>query len=95
MKKNNKEEKELNKCNCTEECDCGCQEGKECVLRLGHASGWRFITGAWTENLDNFKSEIVPASRPKNFNYEQYVFPKSRRLDEDGDIFGFVKLELL
>ena len=72
-----------------------CQEGKECVLRLGHASGWRFITGAWTENLDNFKSEIVPASRPKNFNYEQYVFPKSRRLDEDGDIFGFVKLELL
>ena len=72
-----------------------CQEGKECVLRLGHASGWRFITGAWTENLDNFKSEIVPASRPKNFNYEQYVFPKSRRLDEDGDIFGFVKLVLL
>lgn len=72
-----------------------CQEGKECVLRLGHASGWRFITGAWTENLDNFKSEIVPASRPKNFNYQQYDFPKSRRLDEDGDIFGFVKLELL
>ena len=72
-----------------------CQEGKECVLRLGHASGWRFITGAWTENLDNFKSEIVPASRPKNFNYQQYDFPKSRRLDEDGDIFGFLKLVLL
>lgn len=31
MKKNNKDEKELNKCNCTEECDCGCQEGKECT----------------------------------------------------------------
>ena len=72
-----------------------CQEGKECVLRLGHASGWRFITGAWTEGLDNFKSEIVSASRPKNFNYQQYDFPKSRRLDEDGDILGFIKLTMV
>lgn len=31
MKKNKKDEKELNKCNCTEDCDCGCQEGKECT----------------------------------------------------------------
>ena len=23
-----------------------CKNGKECVLRLGHGSGWRFITGA-------------------------------------------------
>ena len=36
MKKNNKEEKELNKCNCTEECDCGCQEGKECTCHECH-----------------------------------------------------------
>lgn len=72
-----------------------CQKGKECVLRIGHASGWRFITGAWTENLKNFEREVVPASRPKNFNYQEYDFPKSRRLDEDGDIFGFVKLSLV
>lgn len=71
-----------------------CKEGKECVLRIGHASGWRFITGAWTENLRNFESEIVPSSRPKNAIYRQYDFPKSRRLDEDGDILGFVKLSL-
>ena len=33
MKKNTKikDEKELNKCNCKEDCDCGCQEGKECT----------------------------------------------------------------
>ena len=31
MKKNKNEEKELNKCNCTEDCTCGCQEGKECT----------------------------------------------------------------
>jgi molecular chaperone GrpE len=36
LKKNNKEEKELNKCNCTEECDCGCQEGKECTCDECH-----------------------------------------------------------
>ena len=72
-----------------------CHKGKECVLRIGHASGWRFITGAWTENLKNFEREVVPASRPKNFNYQEYDFPKSRRLDEDGDIFGFVKLSLV
>lgn len=72
-----------------------CQLGKECVLRIGHASGWRFITGAWTEQLDNFKRDIVPASRRGNDRYRQYDFPKSRRLDEDGDIFGFVKLSVL
>lgn len=72
-----------------------CQLGEECVLRIGHASGWRFITGAWTEQLDNFKRDIVPASRRGNDRYRQYDFPKSRRLDEDSDIFGFVKLSVL
>lgn len=72
-----------------------CKKGKECVLRIGHASGWRFITGAWTENLDNFERDVVPAARPKNFNYQEYDFPKSRRLDEDCDILGFVKLTVL
>lgn len=72
-----------------------CNKGKECVLRIGHASGWRFMTGAWPENLKNFEHLIVPAARPKNSNYQQYDFPKSRRLDEDSDIFGFVKLSIL
>jgi len=71
-----------------------CKEGKSCVLRIGHASGWRFITGAWTESLDNFKNVVVPASRPNNRNYEKYDFPKTRRLDEDSYILGFVKLTL-
>jgi CRISPR type III-A-associated RAMP protein Csm5 len=71
-----------------------CKEGKSCVLRIGHASGWRFITGAWTESLGNFKNVVVPASRPNNRNYEKYDFPKTRRLDEDSYILGFVKLTL-
>lgn len=72
-----------------------CDKSKECVLRIGHASGWRFITGAWTENLKNFHDVVVPASRPRNNVYEQYDFPKSRRLGEDdSDVFGFVKLSV-
>lgn len=70
-----------------------CQNGKECVLRIGHGSGWRFITGAWSECLNNFK-EIIAASRPNNNRYTQYDFPKSRRIDEDGDVLGFVKLSM-
>ncbi len=71
-----------------------CNNGKECVLRIGHASGWGFITGAWAKKLENFKSDIVPVARPKNHKYQQYDFPKSRRLDENGNIFGFVKLSI-
>lgn len=71
-----------------------CVSGKECVLRIGHASGWRFMTGAWPEDLKNFKSDIVPASRYNNKIYTQYDFPKSRRLDEKSGIWGFVKLSV-
>lgn len=64
-----------------------------CVLRIGHASGWRFITGAWTEYLDNFE-DVINAARPNNQRYQEYDFPKTRRIDEDSDIYGFVKLTL-
>ena len=66
----------------------------ECILRIGQASGWRFVTGAWLEDIDKqyFKYEIVPQCRPKNFLYKDYPFPKSRRIDESSNVFGFVKL---
>ena len=72
-----------------------CKQGQECVLRLGHGSGWRFITGAWAENLENFYSVVVPVSRPKNFNYQNFAFPKSRRVDDQCELLGFVKLTIL
>ncbi|WP_455629523.1 type III-A CRISPR-associated RAMP protein Csm5 [Parabacteroides sp.] len=71
-----------------------CQRGKACVLRIGYGAGWRFITGAWCEALDNFE-EVITASRPHNERYQKYDFPKSRRIDEDSDILGFVKLSLI
>lgn len=71
-----------------------CQEtmGRSCILRIGHASGWRFITGGWAEKLPGFTQSIVPTARPKNHQYASYPFPKSRRLDHDGYLLGFVKL---
>ena len=71
-----------------------CKAGQSCVLRIGHASGWRFITGAWTEAMENFNNVVVPASRPNNRHYEEYNFPKTRRLDEDSYLLGFVKLSM-
>ncbi len=72
-----------------------CKAGVSCVLRIGHASGWRFITGAWTEELKNFKTVVIPAAQPNYRNYVEYDFPKTRRLDEDSFIFGFVKLSMI
>lgn len=71
-----------------------CKKGKSCILRLGHASGWRFITGGWAEKLNNFESDVVPAARPNNKRYSEYVFPKSRRVDEYCDLLGFLKLSM-
>lgn len=77
--------------------ECDQSDGNSCILRVGHGSGWRFITGAWSESLDIFSQYIVPASRPHNERYSQYIFPKTRRLSDnpyDRDILGFVKLSL-
>ncbi len=71
-----------------------CEDELSCILRIGHGSGWRFITGAWTESLENF-NEVINAARPNNQKYSEYPFPKSRRIDEDSDVLGFVKLSLL
>ncbi|WP_080905430.1 type III-A CRISPR-associated RAMP protein Csm5 [Parabacteroides sp. Marseille-P3160] len=72
-----------------------CEKGKSCLLRIGHGSGWRFITGAWTESLDNFKNVVVPIARPENDKYVEYSFPKTRRVDDECTLLGFVKLTVL
>ncbi|MDL2221429.1 type III-A CRISPR-associated RAMP protein Csm5 [Parabacteroides sp. OttesenSCG-928-N08] len=72
-----------------------CRNGESCVLRIGHGSGWRFITGGWTEEYDNFKSVVVPASRPNYWKYDEYSFPKTRRVDDACELLGFVRLEII
>lgn len=69
----------------------------ECILRIGQAGGWRFITGAWLEEIDKgyFQKEIVPLCRPKNDRYMDYPFPKTRRIDSSSNVFGFVKMTIV
>ena len=69
-------------------------QGRECMLRIGHGSGWRFITGAWAESLTNFYTDIVSVARPNNKRYESYDFPKTRRIDSECELLGFVKLSI-
>ena len=71
-----------------------CKRGESCILRIGYGSGWRFITGAWTERLKDFDRDIVKIARPSNYRYDGYDFPKSRKIDEDNYVLGFVKLSL-
>lgn len=71
-----------------------CKEGKECILRVGHGGGWRFVTGAWGERSTHFHDAIVPQARPRNQLYVEYDFPKSRRVAKDCSLLGFVKLTI-
>ena len=71
---------------------------KECVIRIGAGSGWRFTTGSWAEELtenDFFVEKIVPCINHHDANYYQNCyFPKSRRIYGNGRMFGFVKLKI-
>lgn len=78
-------------------------ESNECILRIGHASGWRFITGAWSEALKDSNDEnwnkLVDKARPNNIRYQEMIFPKSRRVNNEKgyneEILGFVKLQIV
>jgi CRISPR-associated protein Csm5 len=71
----------------------------EAMLRLGHGSGWNFMTGAWPKDPkivpdDHLYEQIINRSRPGNQKkYAEYMFPKTRRMDEDGFLLGFVKIK--
>lgn len=71
-----------------------CNPGS-CVLRVGQGSGWRFMTGAWTEELDRFE-DVIYRSRPGNaYKYSDYDFPKTRRISSECVLFGFVRLTII
>lgn len=73
-----------------------CIDGKECVLRIGAGSGWRFTTGAWTESYSFFEDKVVRKSRRNAVDYEGYPFPKTRTIESQDDLLlGFVKLTVL
>lgn len=74
-----------------------CKGTRSAIMRMGHGSGWRFMTGAWLRRLpDNNFEKVVNKARLNNIEkYSKYDFPKSRRLEEEEcEPLGFVKLTL-
>jgi len=77
---------------------CESCHDNELILRLGHGSGWTFMTGNWAKNEElvgeNTWNKIVDKARPGNqTKYSDYnMFPKTRRMDEEGFLLGFVKI---
>jgi CRISPR type III-A-associated RAMP protein Csm5 len=70
-----------------------------CILRMGFASGYRSMTGDWTEMLPKKDYEkIVAKARIKRRDKPEDTslpFPKTRQLTQSQQPLGFVKLELV
>lgn len=69
----------------------------EAIIRIGGGSGWDSITGAWiktnTDLLDNDEFDTLVNLLNKRRDVE--YFPKTRKIDEDGNMLGFVKISLV
>jgi len=77
-----------------------CDEN-EAILRLGGNSGWDFITGGWIKKA--WKEEIIDDRTYEAITREArhgrtYAFtsdfPKTRKMDMEGDILGFIKISV-
>ena len=71
-------------------------QANETVLRIGGGSGWDFITGGWAKTNEKLftEDEWYHLSNMLNKGRDVDYFPKTRKLDEYGDILGFVELEI-
>ena len=70
----------------------------EAILRVGFGSGWRFITGSWATNKeimtdDDYDNFLYSVRNQKKYD-NNVPFPKSRKISDEADIFGFVKLKM-
>lgn len=75
-----------------------------CVLRVGAASGWEFMTGGWLTGKDTMGDFILSDDawmnlkralrRPKNYP-DNVLFPKTKKMIDGGEPLGFVKISLL
>ena len=67
----------------------------QCVLRVGSGSGWEFITGAWTKaklNDDDWNL-LQPSLRKKDYS-DNVPFPKTRKLTQNNEPLGFLKMDI-
>lgn len=69
--------------------------GNSCVLRLGFGTGYRNMTGDWTEDrLDkNLRIRLSDSIRGKR--YSDYPMPKTRKIVSGGQPLGYVQLTIM
>jgi len=69
-----------------------------CILRLGHGTGYRFMTGNKidSENIkdDDFKQILKNIRKDWRGRYDDWLFIKSRKMTKNGMPLGFVKLTI-
>ncbi|GAB4332678.1 MAG: type III-A CRISPR-associated RAMP protein Csm5 [Bacteroidales bacterium] len=71
------------------------------LMRLGFGSGWDYMTGSWLKEINNvdedeedkFWNEVKKRLRRRG--YEDFFFPKTRKVLSDGRLPGFVLLKLI
>ncbi|MBT3208606.1 MAG: type III-A CRISPR-associated RAMP protein Csm5 [Bacteroidetes bacterium] len=71
-----------------------CREN-EAIIRIGYGSGWNFITGAWAKDeaiMSDFEYDSFKKFARRKKYADQIPFPKTRKIDQNGDILGFAKL---
>lgn len=75
-----------------------CDTQRECILRVGAANGWDFMTGAWAK-ADNTLSNNDWTNLKRSLRRKPYPdnmpFPKTRKLLNDGMPLGFVKVSVV
>ena len=75
-----------------------CNTQNECILRVGAANGWDFMTGAWAK-ADNTLSNNDWTNLKRSLRRKPYAdnvpFPKTRKLLNDGMPLGFVKVSMV
>lgn len=64
---------------------------EEMIIRLGGNSGWTSITGGWAKEIFS-EMEWDKLYHLLNKNRKVKFFPKTRKIDHDGKMFGFVKI---
>lgn len=74
-----------------------------CVIRVGAASGWEFMTGGWLNGKDTMGDFVLSDDtwihlkrelrRRKNYP-DHVIFPKTRKMIEGGEPLGFLKLTI-
>ncbi|OFX37260.1 MAG: type III-A CRISPR-associated RAMP protein Csm5 [Bacteroidetes bacterium GWA2_32_17] len=70
----------------------------EIIIRIGANSGWRFTTAAWVLKLEDQMNENQINSLRKTIQKKDYsnmeLWPKTRKISTDGQLFGFVKIKI-